>query len=68
MQETLRLADMRPGEIASVILVGGSSLMGMIAEEARTACPEAELHRSDAFTAVIDGLALATVSAIAGGS
>ena len=63
MQETLRLADMRPREIASVILVGGSSLMGMIAEEARTACRAAQLHRSDAFTAVIDGLALATVDA-----
>ena len=60
MRTTLRLADIAPDRIASVILVGGSSLMNMIAAEAGAACPKAELHRSEAFTAVVDGLALAT--------
>ncbi len=60
MRTTLRLADIAPDRIASVILVGGSSLMNMITAEAGAACPKAELHRSEAFTAVVDGLALAT--------
>ena len=60
MAETLAMAGVAPGEIASVVLVGGSSLMTMVSAEARGVCPEAELYRSEAFTAVVDGLALAT--------
>ncbi|PZR00430.1 MAG: hsp70 family protein [Cereibacter sphaeroides] len=60
MFQTLWMARTQPAEVASVILVGGSSLMGMISDEARAVCPNAELHRSEAFTAVVDGLALAT--------
>lgn len=60
MFQTLWMAGTAPAEIGSVILVGGSSLMGMIADESRAVCPNAELHRSEAFTAVVDGLALAT--------
>lgn len=58
--ETLALAQVPAGQIGSVILVGGSSLMGMVSEVAQAQCPEAALHRSEAFTAVVDGLALAT--------
>lgn len=58
--ETLTLAGVSPAEVAQVVLVGGSSLMGFVAEEAATFCPAAALERSDAFTAVVDGLALAT--------
>ena len=57
---TLSLAGTRPDQIGSVILVGGSSLMNMVAAEAQATCPMARQHRSEAFTAVVDGLALAT--------
>lgn len=59
-RETLALAEVAPERIGSVILVGGSSLMALVAEAARDICPAATQHRSDAFTAVVDGLALAT--------
>ncbi|QRZ15839.1 Hsp70 family protein [Paracoccus methylovorus] len=58
--ETLRMAGIAPAQVGSVILVGGSSLMGLVAAEALRLCPEAQLLRSEAFTAVVDGLALAT--------
>ena len=52
--------DVRPDDIGRVILVGGSSLMGFVTAEARALCPTAEILQSEAFTAVVDGLALAT--------
>jgi hypothetical chaperone protein len=58
--ETLRLAGIAAGEVATVILVGGSSLMTMVARTMTDLCPGAKLEQSEAFTAVIDGLALAT--------
>ena len=58
--QTLRMAGVAPNDVGSVILVGGSSLMGFVAEEALRLCPAAQLLRSEAFTAVVDGLALAT--------
>lgn len=57
---TLYAAEISPDRIGSVILVGGSSLMNMISDEARAICPQARIRRSQAFTAVVDGLALAT--------
>ncbi len=57
--QTLAMAGVAPGQVGSVILVGGSSLMGLVAEEALRLCPAAQLLRSEAFTAVVDGLALA---------
>lgn len=59
MVETLKIAGVDVGQISSVVLVGGSSLMNMISTEARSFCPEARQLRSEAFTAVVDGLALA---------
>lgn len=59
-RQTLDLAGIAPAQVGSVILVGGSSLMGLVAEAMRALCPQARLDRSDAFTAVVDGLALAT--------
>lgn len=59
MAETLRMAGLPASDIASVVLVGGSSLMGLVAEEAMRVCPGARLSRSDAFSSVVDGLALA---------
>ena len=58
--ETLAMAGVSADQIGTVILVGGSSLMGLVAEEAQALCPKAALQSSDAFTAVVDGLALAT--------
>ncbi|MDF2233375.1 Hsp70 family protein [Albimonas sp. CAU 1670] len=59
MAETLRRAGIAPEAVGSAILVGGSSLMGLVAEEARAACPQARIERSDAFGSIVDGLALA---------
>nr|WP_226623207.1 Hsp70 family protein [Alloyangia pacifica] len=57
--ETLMLAQVAPAQVDSVVLVGGSSLMALVADEARAVCPGAALRRSEAFTAVVDGLAWA---------
>lgn len=59
-EETLARAGLGPERIGSVILVGGSSLMRLVSEMARDLCPGATVYRSEAFTAVVDGLALAT--------
>jgi hypothetical chaperone protein len=58
--ETLALAGVRAGDIGNVILVGGSSLMRLVTDMARSVLPAAALQRSQVFTAVVDGLALAT--------
>ena len=58
--ETLARAGVGADQIGTVILVGGSSLMGLVTEEAQALCPKATVQSSDAFTAVVDGLALAT--------
>ncbi|MTH65178.1 Hsp70 family protein [Paracoccus shanxieyensis] len=59
-RDTLALANVAPDQIGSVVLVGGSSLMGLVSSAATELCPQAALKRSDAFTAVVDGLALGT--------
>jgi hypothetical chaperone protein len=48
-----------PTQINTIVLVGGSSLMSMVEDEAKAVCPSATLQRSEAFTAVVDGLAIA---------
>lgn len=58
--ETLALGGVAPGAVEVAILVGGSSLMGFVRAAVRAACPGAEIRDADAFTAVVDGLALAT--------
>lgn len=58
--ETIRLAGTTPDRIATVILVGGASQMAFVAGGMATLCPQAEIERSEAFTSVVDGLALAT--------
>ncbi len=57
--ETLALAGVSASDISRVILVGGSSLMRFVSDEVSHLCPDAALLRSEAFTAVVDGLALA---------
>jgi len=66
LYESLFHARVPPADIGAVVLVGGSSLMSLVETEARAVCPTARLIRSDAFTAVVDGLALATAETIAG--
>ena len=58
--EALRLAGTAPSEVDHVVLVGGSSLMAMVSEEVARVCPSSRISRAEAFTAVVDGLALAT--------
>jgi hypothetical chaperone protein len=58
--ETFALAGCAPAAVAEVILVGGSSLMRLVRDTMQGLFPQAEIRSADAFTAVIDGLALAT--------
>lgn len=57
---SLQMAGVEPEDVGRIILVGGSSLMHCVSDEMRVLCPQAEIRRSQAFTAVVDGLALAT--------
>jgi len=57
--ETLGIAGLEPEAIGRIILVGGSSLMRFVSEEVGALCPRATILRSEAFTAVVDGLARA---------
>lgn len=58
--ETLAQAGVAGTNVAAVVLVGGSSLMDLVSREMQAACPAAILARAAAFTAVVDGLALAS--------
>ena len=58
--ETLARAGIPASGIGDVVLVGGSSLMRLVTDLAARCLPQARLHRSEAFTAVVDGLALCT--------
>lgn len=58
--DTLEIAGVDAKNIGHVVLVGGSSLMDFVSDEISALCPNAEILRSEAFTAVVDGLALAT--------
>ena len=60
MYATLMEAQVAPTDIGAAILVGGSSLMGIVSDEVRGVCSSARIEMSEAFTAVVDGLALAT--------
>lgn len=59
-QQTCDMAGITPDKVRTVILVGGSSLMAVIAQEAQAQFPGAVMRSSEPFTAVVDGLALAT--------
>ena len=62
MYETLFCAKVPAESISAIVLVGGSSMMSLIEAEARSVCTAARVIWSEAFTAVVDGLALATTS------
>ena len=57
--EVLRLAQVKQDQIVQVIFVGGSSLMSIVDEGTRETFPAAEFLYSEAFTGVVDGLAMA---------
>ncbi len=52
-------AGIAPADVAKVVLVGGSSLMHLVTDTMAALCPTARQERAQAFTAVVDGLALA---------
>jgi hypothetical chaperone protein len=53
-------AGLSPDQVDRIVLVGGSSLMSGVADAVAGAIPSARIERGSAFTAIIDGLALAT--------
>ena len=59
-QETLQLAGLKPDQVRRVIYVGGSSLMSMVSETMTDLLPTARHSFSEVFTAVADGLAIAS--------
>ena len=61
--ETVVLAELKPQDVTRLILVGGSSLMGVVDGALRGAFPQAEVHRGAALTAIVEGLALASEGA-----
>lgn len=64
--EVCSMAGITAAEVGSVVLVGGSSLMRVVSDEVRARFPGAELRASEPFTAVVDGLALASRQAAFG--
>jgi hypothetical chaperone protein len=59
-RETLDIAGVSANQIDRVVFVGGSSLMSVIDRLMRGHFPNAEFEHSEVFTAVVDGLALAS--------
>jgi hypothetical chaperone protein len=58
--ETMRLAGLQAGDVQRVIYVGGSSLLTLVSDTMKTQFPAAEHSFSEVFTAVTDGLAIAS--------
>jgi hypothetical chaperone protein len=57
--QTLADAELRADQIGQIVFVGGSSLMQVVESTMTTIFPDAILERTEAFTAVADGLAIA---------
>lgn len=62
-RETVAQAGMNTDDVTRLILVGGSSLMGVVDTSLRRVFPQAEVHQAEALTGVVDGLALAAATA-----
>ncbi len=58
--QTLMNGALTPQQIDIAILVGGSSLMRLVETAVTAACPTARIEQSEAFTAIVDGLAIAS--------
>ena len=59
MRDILSDTGTAPQAIDQIIYVGGSSLLSVVQDTAKTLFPEAEHRVSEVFTAVADGLAIA---------
>lgn len=59
-RETLQIAGIDAADVQQVIYVGGSSLMSMVSDTMKAQFPTACHSFSEVFTAVTDGLAIAT--------
>ena len=57
--ETLEIVGVSPDKIGKIVFVGGSSLLKSVKEVMIAMFPNATLERTEAFTAVADGLAIA---------
>ncbi|SEK52347.1 Hsp70 family protein [Pacificibacter marinus] len=57
--ETLKLAGVKADAIGAVVYVGGTSLMSIVPDAIKDVIPNARSIKSEAFTAVVDGLAIA---------
>ncbi|MCB1333915.1 MAG: Hsp70 family protein [Roseivivax sp.] len=57
--ETVSQAGLPPQALTRIVMVGGSSLLGPVEDAVRARLPGAVLDRSDPFTAIVDGLAIA---------
>ena len=57
--QTLAMAGVSSANIDTVIFVGGSSLMSVVANAMIDIFPTAKQYHSEAFTAIVDGLAIA---------
>ena len=60
VNETLNMAGLYPKHIGRVIYVGGSSLMTTVSDTVKRLFPNAQHSFSEVFTAVTDGLAIAS--------
>jgi hypothetical chaperone protein len=60
--ETLKAAEIGTTQVGTVVFVGGSSLMKDVQNLLGELFPLAEVHQTEAFTAVVDGLALAATA------
>lgn len=55
----IEIAGVRPDDVTKVVMVGGSSLLQVVEDEVRARLPHAEIEHTEAFTAVVSGLAIA---------
>jgi hypothetical chaperone protein len=58
--ETLAMAGLTAALVDTVIFVGGSSLMSVVEAAMADLFPSARLQHADAFTAIVDGLAISS--------
>jgi hypothetical chaperone protein len=58
--ETLSISGLQAAQVDTVIFVGGSSLMSVVQNAIAEAFPTAKRYNTEAFTAIIKGLAMAT--------
>jgi hypothetical chaperone protein len=57
------MANLKSNQIDTVIFVGGSSLMSVVEDTIVNIFKSAKFHRGEAFTAIVNGLAIAASDA-----